>query len=326
MAIQKSLLENNKFPLLVSSDSGNENIIEWANTSKTEIRALLNQYGAILFRGFDINGIDDFEAFAAASTSGDWVPYLEATSPRDHVQGHTSTSTKYKNDRTIFFHNEKSYSGTWPYNLFFYCDVPPTEGGETPLSDCRAIYRDLPVEIREKFERKKLMYVRRFSNNMGIPWKKAFDVSNEKELEGYCKKNYIEDLTWNADGTPTLKYVRNTILEHPLTGDKCWFNHGTFFNVHSLEPEIKEFFLSNFGQDGLPYNTFYGDGEAIEEEVILTLRELYQKHSVLFPWKKKDVILIDNMLLAHGRQPFKGERNILVTMTEHIDYSSIKTF
>ena len=325
MIVKKTLLADKAFPLVISSDDGSDNIIEWAAASRAELREMLDEHGAVLFRGFDIKGIDEFEALASASTSGDWVPYLEATSPRDHVQGNTSTSTRYNSERTIFFHNEKSYSGVWPYNLFFYCDIPAAEGGETPLSDCRAIYRDLPQEIKEKFARKKLMYVRRFSNNMGIPWKKAFDVSNEQELQEYCRKNYIEDLTWNPDGTPTLKYIRNTVVEHPLTGDKCWFNHGTFFNVHSLEPEIREFFLSNFGQEGLPYNTYYGDGEDIEEEVIHILRALYEKHSVSFPWQKRDVILIDNMLLAHGRRPFKGERNILVTMTEHIDYGSVKT-
>ena len=208
---------------------------------------------------------------------------------------------------------------------FFYCDIPPSIGGETPISDCRALYNDIPVEIRDKFEKKKLMYVRRFSNNMGIPWKQAFDVESEKQLEEYCKNNYIEDLSWE-DGSPVLKYLRDTALVHPITGDKCWFNHGVFFNVHSLEPDIKDFFLSNFGQDGLPYNTYYGDGEEIEEDVINTLRDLYDKHSVTFAWEKNDVILIDNMLLTHGRHPFEGDRSILVTMTGHIDYQEVQTF
>lgn len=316
---------DNKLPLVVKPNASDFDLTRWASESKSEIRGWLNEFGAVLFRDFNVENIEDFEAVAAASTSPDWVEYLEATSPRDHVKGNTSTSTKYKNDRMIFFHNEKSYSGTWPYYLFFFCDIPSSVGGETPLSNCRAIYKDIPRDILDKFEKKKLMYVRRFSNNMGIPWKQAFGVDNAQQLEEYCKKNYIEQLSWNADGTPVLKYVRDTALEHPITGDKCWFNHGTFFNVHSLEPELKDFFLSNFGQEGLPYNTYYGDGEAIEEDVIDTLRALYEKHSVSFSWQKGDVVLIDNMLVAHGRRPFEGERNILVTMTERVDYANTQT-
>ena len=94
-------------------------IIGWTAGAKAEIRSLLNKHGAILFRGFSIENIVQFESLASASTSEDWVQYLEATSPRDHVNGNTATSTKYKSDRRIFFHNEKSYSGVWPQYLFF---------------------------------------------------------------------------------------------------------------------------------------------------------------------------------------------------------------
>lgn len=323
MQVDYSFFEDSTFPIIATHADSDFDIVSWSQAHREHIRLLLNKHGAILFRGFNINNIEEFEALAAATSSGDWVEYLEATSPRDHVKGNTSTSTKYQNDKTIFYHNEKSYSGEWPFNLYFYCDVEPGKGGETPIADCRKLYREIPEDIREKFEKKKLKYVRRFSNNMGIPWKKAFNVESREELEDYCRRNYINDIQWNEDGTPVLSYVRNTAIRHPITGDMCWFNHGTFFNAHSLEPELKEFFLSTFGQEGLPYNTYYGDGEEIEEEVILVLRHLYEKHSFSFKWKKKDVILIDNMLLAHGRRPFEGERNILVTMTGKVDYAEV---
>lgn len=319
------MMEGSYFPLVVTHDDPSFDIVGWAKKHQGEIREYLNKHGAVLFRGFDIGNVEEFERLAVASTNADWVPYLEATSPRDHVKSRTSTSTRYQNDRTIFFHNEKSYSGEWPYNLFFYCDVEPHVGGETPLSDCRQLYLDIPEDIREKFERKKLKYVRRFSNNMGIPWKQAFNVETREDMEKFCRDNYIEDLQWAEDGTPIISYVRNTAIEHPLTGERVWFNHGTFFNVHSLEPELKEFFLDTVGQEGLPYNTYYGDGEEIEEEVIEVLRYLYEKNSYSFKWQKKDVILIDNMLLSHGRRPFEGDRSILVTMTGRVDYAEVSS-
>ena len=68
----------------------------------------------------------------------------------------------------------------------------------------------------------------------------------------------------------------------PLTVDRCWFNHGTFFNIHSLEPEVEEFFLSNFGQEGLPYNAYYEAGSDVEPEVIETVRGLYEKYPLSF--------------------------------------------
>jgi hypothetical protein len=145
-------------------------------------------------------------------------------------------------------------------------------------------------------------------------------------MEAYCRENYIESLEWNSDGTPTLKYTRNTCLRHPITRDECWFNHGVFFNSHSLEPELKTFFLETVGRENLPYNTYYGNGEEIGEKDITTLRGLYQNHSSTFRWQKRDVLLIDNMLVAHGRNPFQGQRSILVTMTDPVDYRSVESF
>ena len=323
MALKTHFLNDKKLPIVFTNTNNKLDIVDWAKSHKEELRTLLSEYGAILFRGFPIHGVEDFERFAEACTSADWVEYLEATSPRDHVKSNTATSTKYDKNRTIFFHNEKSYSSVWPKYLFFYCDVPPNIGGETPLSNCRLVYRDIPDDVRQKFEAKKLMYVRRFSNNMGIPWKIAFNVETREELESYCGRNFIENLSWNDDGTPVLEYCRDTSIVHPDTGDWCWFNHGTFFNVHSLEPDIKDFFVSNFGKNGLPYNTYYGNGEEIEEDVVATLRRLYEEHSSAFPWESRDVLLIDNMLVSHGRRPFQSDRNILVTMTEAVSVKDV---
>lgn len=323
MNFTQSTLRDSSLLLVLTATNQDANIIQWAAESTEQIRSWLNKHGAILFRGFDISSIDKFEALASAATSDKWLQITEESSPRDPVKKNTFTSTRYQQDQAIFFHNENSYATVWPSNVLFYCDVPSTTGGETPLSDCRAIYKNIPSDIREKFEHKKLMYVRTFSNNMGIPWKKAFRVESKEELNEYCKKNAIEDISWKKDGTPVLKYVRNTSLIHPITGDPVWFNHGTFFNVHSLEQTIKYFFLNNLGQEALPFNTYYGDGSEIEEDVIHTLRDLYEKHSTSYTWEKGDVVLIDNMLTAHGRKPFEGERNILVAMTDPMERNDI---
>ncbi len=324
MSIKEWKLDGCSFPIVLSPSQKSFNVINWAKENKSHIKNLLNKHGAILFRGFFLPSIITFEKFAAACTSENWVEYVEQTSPRTRVKSNTSTSTEYAHDRQIFPHNELSYSGTWPHYIFFYCKQPAQNGGETPLTDCRALYRDIPEYIMKKFKEKKLLYVRQFSNHMGIPWKRAFAVDSEEEMAKYCKENFIDDLHWKADGTPKLSYKRDVAIMHPDTGDYCWFNHGAFFNSHSLEGELKDFFLSNFSIDELPYNTFYGDGEPIEPDDIDILRSLYYKHSVKFQYEKYDVILADNMLIAHGRAPFEGERQIMVTMTEPVRYDAVK--
>ena len=94
-----------------------------------------------------------------------------------------------------------------------------------------------------------------------------------------------------------------------------WFNHATFFHVTTLEPSIRQALLSQLKEEDLPSNTYYGDGTPIEDSVLAELREAYKQETLAFPWQKGDVLMLDNMAVAHGRAPFKGQRQVLTGMT-----------
>lgn len=79
---------------------------------------------------------------------------------------------------------------------------------------------------------------------------------------------------------------------------------------------MREAMLQAFEEEELPRNAYYGDGSSIETSVLDEIREVYQRASVSFPWQEGDVLLLDNMLVAHGRKPFVGTRKIFVAMTE----------
>jgi hypothetical protein len=69
-----------------------------------------------------------------------------------------------------------------------------------------------------------------------------------------------------------------------------------------------------FGEENLAYNTYYGDGTPIDDSIIAEIREAYRQETILFPWQHGDLLMLDNMLVAHGRSPFVGPRKILVAM------------
>jgi hypothetical protein len=95
-----------------------------------------------------------------------------------------------------------------------------------------------------------------------------------------------------------------------------WFNHATFFHVTTLESEVRDVLVRTLGPEDLPTNTCYGDGSLIEPDVLDELREAYRQETVTFHWQEGDILLLDNMLVAHGRACYSGRRKILVGMAE----------
>ncbi len=80
------------------------------------------------------------------------------------------------------------------------------------------------------------------------------------------------------------------------------------FHHSNLQPEVRDALLSEFEQDELPRNAFYGDGTSIDDAVLGAIRDIYLREAVVFPWQKGDVLMVDNFLASHGREPFVGPR------------------
>jgi hypothetical protein len=52
---------------------------------------------------------------------------------------------------------------------------------------------------------------------------------------------------------------------------------------------------------------------------------VYAGLEVSFPWEAGDVLMVDNLLAAHGRNRFEGERKLLVTMGDTLSYDDVET-
>jgi alpha-ketoglutarate-dependent taurine dioxygenase len=313
------LLAGGSLPLLFEPGLQEVDLAVWAADNRPRIEEDLLRHGGLLFRGFNIEGPARLEALIRA-ISASALEYKERSSPRSTVEGKIYTSTDYPPDYPIFLHNENSYQSTWPLKIFFLCQQPAEEGGETPIADCRRIFARIDPAVRDRFVEKGWMYVRNFGDGFGLDWRTVFQTDDKAAVEAHCRANGIE-AEWKPGDRLRTRAVRPAVTKHPKTGEPMWFNHATFFHVSTLEPSVREALLEEFAEDELPTNTYYGDGAPIEPETLDHLLALYRQEMLSFPWEKGDVLLLDNMMVAHGRAPYRGSRKILVGMAEPITRS-----
>jgi alpha-ketoglutarate-dependent taurine dioxygenase len=318
----EALSPGQMLPAVVRPPMAGAQLLPWAAANLPFIESTLAAHGAVLFRGFEVGGVDAFREVIQA-VGGHLEQYTYRSTPRTEVGNGVYTSTEYPADKSIPFHNEHSYARSWPMKLFFYCELPAAEGGVTPICDSARVYDRIPEEIREKFRQKRVMYVRNYGDGVDLPWQEVFQTSDRAQVEAFCRQEGIE-VEWKGGERLRTRQVCQAVMRHPGSGKLLWFNQAHLFHVTSLDAEIAEAMLEAFAQDELPRNSLYGDGTPIEDEALAAIRAAYDAEEVAFPWEKEDVILIDNMAVAHARGPYKGERKIRAGMTQPVDGTGLE--
>lgn len=308
-------------PLVVRPVVNGLKLASWAASNRDFMAAHLLKHGALLFRGFDVNSVDEFEQFIK-NVSGELLEYRDRSTPRHLVSGNVYTSTDHPADQSIFLHNENSYAQTWPLKIFFFCMTPAEQGGETPLADTRKVFQRISKEIREKLIDKGIKYVRNFGHGLGLSWQTVFQTEEKAVVDAYCG-NTGYDVEWKGSDRLRISRTGQAVARHPQSGEIVWFNHAAFFQVSTLQPEVREAFLAAFDEEDLPNHAYYGDGSPIESSVLDHLRDVYRQETVLVPLQRGEVLMLDNMLTAHGRMPFAGARRVLAGMAE--PYSCAKS-
>jgi alpha-ketoglutarate-dependent taurine dioxygenase len=309
------LSECHPLPALVSPAVPGVDLIRWSAENRGEVDQLLLTHKALLFRGFHAQHSGKFADFVRNTAEGDPLEYRDRSTPRTRISAGIYTSTIYPADRRIRLHNEGTYWTKWPMKIYFGCAAAPVTGGETPIANVANVHRRLPPAVRESFREKGFMLIRNYNDGFGLTWQEVFQTEHPAEVEAYCSQNDIR-FEWRDGGRLRTAQVRPAIRRHPRTGELVWFNHAAFFHHSSYAPELREQLISELGINGLPYNTLYGDASEIPADVVAEVLGCYEAEQTLFTWQEHDILLLDNMSVAHAREPYTGHRLILTSMNE----------
>lgn len=280
----------------------------WVGEHRDELRDILDDQGAVLVRGLGLRHAAMVKE-AVTALGIQLMAEREAFAPRTAHGGSLYSGSAWPADQPMCMHHELSYARTAPALLIFACLVPPASGGATAVADSGALLDELPAATLERLARAGWLLTRNYGGPVGLSWQDAFGAGSRAEVDRYCRENGIE-AEWSGEALRT-RQRRPAFVRHPVSGRRRWFNQISFLSEWSLDPDVRDYLVSALGADGLSFNTAWGDGEPFAPELISQINAVYDRVTRREPWEAGDLMLVDNVRMAHSREPFDGPREIV---------------
>lgn len=312
--IERALTPGTRMPLLIESRDARLRAADYVAQQRDHLLAQVEACGAVVLRGFDVPDAAAFAGFVDALGLAP-MPYLYRSTPRTSVAGGLYTATEYPADREIALHNENAYQHTWPRRIAFCCLQPAASGGATPLADMREVERRLGAELVERFARLGVRYERVYHDGFDLPWPVVFQTDSRAEVERFCAANAIR-CEWLDDGALRTVQISPGTVVHPATGRRHYFNQAHLFHPSSLGEETRADLIDAFGADRLPRNACYGNGEPIDDATLTAVRAAFEAAAIDLDWQRGDIVLADNIQVAHGRRSYTGQRRVLTSLLD----------
>ncbi|KAK7858205.1 clavaminate synthase-like protein At3g21360 [Quercus suber] len=313
----QKLFNGIQFPLVLSPNTKSQTppsslslFTQAIKTEKTFLDSVLHKSGAVLLRGFPVNTAGDFNDVVEAFGFEE-LPYVGGAAPRNKVVGRVFTTNDSPPDQKIPFHHEMAQVTTFPSKLFFFCEVEPGSGGETPIVLSHLVYEKMKErhpEFLERLEEHGLLYTRvigeddDLSSPIGRGWKSTF-LTKDKSVAEERAANLGTKLEWLEDSVKTIMGPLPAIKFDKTRQRKIWFNSMVFAYIGWEDAR----------NDPVKAVTF-GDGKPLPADIVNDCLNILEGESVAFPWQKGDVLLLDNWAALHSRRSFDPPRRILASL------------
>lgn len=291
-------------------------------------------HGTLLFRGLPIHSAEDFSKFAHAFG---YSPHeiIGIVVDRPLLAPNVAPANEAPKEVLIYNHNESPQVPHAPEYIFFYCHSAPKEGGETPISSSLELFQraqeEIPnfiSELAEKGIQSRVTYKVEKQYAGGSTLKQAFgkeindgddEATRRAKIEHQIRRyGRGEHTTWEwADDGQTLILTHRlpAIRTQPASGLPTLFTGLAAYYKNFLAPDSP-----NAGRKNVTQQLF-GDGKPIPEHYLQKLAAITDDIRVLHKWQQGDVLVYDNVIAQHGRQPWEGrqeDRVILASLWDGV--------
>ncbi|KAL5428513.1 hypothetical protein PMIN04_000658 [Paraphaeosphaeria minitans] len=281
----------------------------------------LAQHGTLLFRGLPIQSADDFSKFAHAFG---YSPHeiIGIVVDRPLLAPNVAPANEAPKEVLIYNHNESPQVPHAPEYIFFYCHSAPEKGGETPISSSLELLQRAKEEIpqfvsdlAEKGILSKVTYKaeQQYAGNSTL--KQAFGKDIVDGDDAATRKRKVEEqirrygrgehTTWkwvDDDQTLILTHRLPALRTHPRTNLPTLFTGLAAYYKSFIDEASPNSRRRNITQQ------LYGDGTPIPDEYLKKLADITEEIRVLHKWQQGDVLVYDNVISQHGRQPWEGKQ------------------
>lgn len=300
--------------------------VESLQSEKT-LTEKLARHGTLLFRNLPINNAEDFSKFAHAFQ---FKPHeiIGIVVDRPLLAPNVAPANEAPKEVLIYNHNESPQVPHAPEYIFFYSHRAPAIGGETPISSSVELFRRAKDEIPAFIDTlaqegilSRVTYKVEKQYAGGSTLKQAFGKEIVDDDDAATRKAKVEaqirrynrhgNTTWewtDNDQTLTLSHRLPAIRVHPITKLPTLFTGLAAYYKNFIAPDAPNSSRRNVTQQ------LYGDGTPIPEEYLKKLAEITDEIRVLHKWQKGDVLVYDNIVAQHGRQPWEGEQSDRVVL------------
>ncbi|KAI0494352.1 hypothetical protein KFK09_024486 [Dendrobium nobile] len=283
------------------------NLAKSVLAERESLVAALRRHRALLFRGFDVISVDDFERVVEAF-EWDAFQVISGTTTRSKLSERIYTANEASVDLFINFHHEMSLRPTVPSKIFFCCSEPSPEGGETSIVASDVIVEKMEERLPEfmaKVADVGIIHGNKTATNAEVgtqaifnkSWVSYLGTDDEAEAVKRAKENFsCSTVHFFSDGSAELIFgPSNPVVERE--GKRAW-----------IIP-----ILGYTDNINMASNKF-GDGSAFPLEVLGIYEQLLEENCVDIKWQKGDILLLDNFAVQHARRPGKPPRRVLACM------------